>query len=31
MTFSSAALLTVGPVLTKIAIDNHIAVGDWSA
>src|SRR4029453_6318452 len=28
MTFLSAALLTVGPVLTKIAIDEHIASGD---
>src|SRR5262249_49351947 len=29
MTLTSAALLTIGPVLTKIAIANHIAVGDW--
>jgi ABC-type multidrug transport system fused ATPase/permease subunit len=28
MTISSAAFLTVGPVLTKIAIDDHIARGD---
>jgi ABC-type multidrug transport system fused ATPase/permease subunit len=28
MTIAQAALLTVGPVLTKIAIDDHIAIGD---
>jgi ABC-type multidrug transport system fused ATPase/permease subunit len=28
MTILQAALLTVGPVLTKIAIDNHVAQGD---
>jgi ABC-type multidrug transport system fused ATPase/permease subunit len=28
MTFTSAGLLTVGPVLTKIAIDDHVARGD---
>jgi ABC-type multidrug transport system fused ATPase/permease subunit len=28
MTVLSAALMTVGPVLIKIAIDNHIAQGD---
>jgi ABC-type multidrug transport system fused ATPase/permease subunit len=28
MTVSSAALMTVGPVLTKIAIDDHVAHGD---
>jgi ABC-type multidrug transport system fused ATPase/permease subunit len=28
MTFTSAGLLTVGPVLTKIAIDDHLARGD---
>ncbi len=28
MTFTSAGLLTLGPVLTKIAIDDHIARGD---
>ena len=28
MTVASAALMTIGPVLTKIAIDNHIAVND---
>ncbi|HET6319847.1 MAG TPA: ABC transporter ATP-binding protein [Chloroflexota bacterium] len=28
MTFTSAGLLTIGPVLTKIAIDDHIARGD---
>jgi len=30
MTIAQAALLTVGPVLTKIAIDDHIAHGDIS-
>jgi ABC-type multidrug transport system fused ATPase/permease subunit len=30
MTIAQAALLTVGPVLTKIAIDDHIANGDIS-
>jgi ABC-type multidrug transport system fused ATPase/permease subunit len=30
MTIAQAALLTVGPVLTKIAIDDHIAQGDIS-
>jgi ABC-type multidrug transport system fused ATPase/permease subunit len=28
MTISSAALMTIGPVLTKIAIDEHVATGD---
>jgi ABC-type multidrug transport system fused ATPase/permease subunit len=28
MTFAQAALLTLGPVLVKIAIDNHVATGD---
>lgn len=28
MTVAQAALTTVGPVLTKIAIDNHVATGD---
>ncbi|MDQ3809575.1 MAG: ABC transporter ATP-binding protein/permease, partial [Chloroflexota bacterium] len=28
MTVASAALMTLGPVLTKIAIDDHVAVGD---
>jgi ABC-type multidrug transport system fused ATPase/permease subunit len=28
MTIAQAALLTIGPVLVKIAIDNHIASGD---
>src|SRR5215831_6381320 len=28
MTFTSAGLLTVGPVLTKIAIDDHVARDD---
>ncbi len=28
MTVTSAALMTVGPVLTKVAIDDHIARGD---
>jgi ABC-type multidrug transport system fused ATPase/permease subunit len=28
MTVTSAALMTVGPVLTKIAIDDHISSGD---
>jgi ABC-type multidrug transport system fused ATPase/permease subunit len=28
MTVSSAALMTVGPVLTKVAIDDHVAKGD---
>ena len=30
MTIAQAALMTVGPVLTKIAIDDHIANGDIS-
>jgi ABC-type multidrug transport system fused ATPase/permease subunit len=28
MTFGQAAFMTIGPVFTKIAIDNHIATGD---
>jgi ABC-type multidrug transport system fused ATPase/permease subunit len=28
MTIAQAALLTIGPIWTKIAIDNHIAYGD---
>src|SRR5690349_4817838 len=28
MTVAQAALTTLGPALTKIAIDNHVAVGD---
>jgi ABC-type multidrug transport system fused ATPase/permease subunit len=30
MTIAQAALMTVGPVLTKVAIDDHIAKGDIS-
>src|SRR5438067_907188 len=30
MTVAQAALMTIGPVLTKVAIDNHIANGDVS-
>lgn len=28
MTLAQAGLMTIGPVLTKIAIDNHVATGD---
>src|SRR6059058_2019200 len=28
MTLAQAALLTIGPIWTKIAIDNHVAYGD---
>ncbi len=29
MTFAQAALLTIGPVWTKVAIDNYISTGDY--
>ncbi|MBV9327581.1 MAG: ABC transporter ATP-binding protein [Chloroflexi bacterium] len=29
MTFAQAALLTIGPIWTKVAIDNYVSTGDY--